>query len=154
MVGISPQADTLQHFCWLCSYVSPHWQKNSKNVSSEISKGEEGGRRGVLLPSTERCGTRTVSSTNDGSLWVTRLRLQNFETYLYIFETVSEDFLRKNDVILITAMYVGSTGTEKKVIKVFHKLLIYYQILLLINAMISSLWNMHRTNKMYKNTKL
>lgn len=60
----------------------------SKNVSSEISKSEEGGRRGILLSSKERCGTRAVSLTNDGSLWVSKSLSQSFQrSFLRLFKT-------------------------------------------------------------------
>lgn len=57
-------------FCRQLSRVSVRWQP-SENVFAEISKGQEGGRWGVLLPGKEWCRARTVPPANDGSLWVT-----------------------------------------------------------------------------------
>lgn len=69
----------------------------SKYISSEISKSEEGGRRGVLLPGKERCRARAVSPTNDGSLWVSERLSQCFDRPLLKLFL----FLEKNKV------YVG-----------------------------------------------
>lgn len=57
-------------FCWRWD-VSLRWNA-SENISSEISTGEKGGRRGVLLPGQERRGARAVSPADDGSLWVSK----------------------------------------------------------------------------------
>lgn len=70
-------------FCRQRSCRSLHWNI-SKNVSSEISKSEEGGRRGVLLPGKERCRTCTVSFTNDGSLWVSERLSHYFVSKIYV----------------------------------------------------------------------
>lgn len=50
-----------------------------KISSSEISTGEKGGRRGVLLPGQERRGARAVSPADDGSLWVSKRMSQCFQ---------------------------------------------------------------------------
>lgn len=76
-VRIYPQSNIPLAFCWQCN-VSLHWNI-SKNISSEISKSEEGGRRGVLLPGKEWCRTCAVSPANDGSLWVSKRLSQSFQ---------------------------------------------------------------------------
>lgn len=63
-------------FCWRW-HVSRRWIA-SENISSEISTGEKGGRRGVLLPGQERRGARAVSPADDGSLWVSKPMSQCF----------------------------------------------------------------------------
>lgn len=90
----------------------------SKYISSEISKSEEGGRRGVLLPGKERCGTRAVSPANDGSLWVSEQLSQCFDRpLLKLF------FKRGTKFMLVSVLCVekcyqneiqkGGAGTKK-----------------------------------------
>lgn len=64
-------------YCWRWN-VSQRWNA-SENISSEISTGEKGGRRGVLLPGQERRWARTVSPADDGSLWVSKRMSQCFQ---------------------------------------------------------------------------
>lgn len=64
-------------FCWRRD-VSLRWNA-SENIPSEISTGEKGGRRRVLLPGQERRGTCTVSPADDGSLWVSKRMSQCFQ---------------------------------------------------------------------------